>query len=489
MRSALRIACTFLISALCACSRQGPPSVVVDVVGAEASPFESGVRLPPASQLVRSSTAEGLVALDEQGRVIPALADRWIVTEDGLSYIFRLRDGLWPDGTPITGESVRADLQQALRAVGTTPLGQEFSGIEEVRAMAGRVVEIRLVRPQPDLLQLLAQPELGIIHKGSGGGPMALERKGPLALLTPIPPARLGLPQDDKWGENARVVRLHAVPADVATRRFADGEADLVLGGRFESAPLAAGVAGLSRRALKFDPVSGLFGLVALNRSGVLAEPALREGLAMAIDRDALDASLDIGGFLPTTRIVAAGTSEDIGTVGERWGEVPIERRREEAAGRVARWKAGGGSMVPLRLALPDGPGADRLFARLAADLGAIGVPLRRVGPSAEADLQLIDLVARYARSSWYLAQLSCAARRGLCSTAADARLAEARATADPRRRAALLAEAEAELTQANVFIPLGMPVRWSLARDGIGGFAPNSAGFHPLYPLATARQ
>ena len=71
--------------------------VEVAVIGEAEAPFVTGARLPVAAQLLRSATAEGLVGFDERGRVIPALADRWIVTDDGLSYIFRLRDGTWPD--------------------------------------------------------------------------------------------------------------------------------------------------------------------------------------------------------------------------------------------------------------------------------------------------------------------------------------------------------------------------------------------------------
>ena len=46
---------------------------------------------------MRAATTEGLVGLDAEGQVIPALADRWIVTDDGRSFIFRLRDGTWPE--------------------------------------------------------------------------------------------------------------------------------------------------------------------------------------------------------------------------------------------------------------------------------------------------------------------------------------------------------------------------------------------------------
>ncbi|PKP63081.1 MAG: peptide ABC transporter substrate-binding protein, partial [Alphaproteobacteria bacterium HGW-Alphaproteobacteria-9] len=63
---------------------------------------------------MRATTHEGLVALDPAGQVVPAMAERWIVTDDGMSYIFRLRDSTWPDGEEITATEVRRLLRDAL---------------------------------------------------------------------------------------------------------------------------------------------------------------------------------------------------------------------------------------------------------------------------------------------------------------------------------------------------------------------------------------
>ncbi len=89
------------------CDTASDRPVEVAVIGDPGSPFVSGARLPLAAQLVRSATAEGLVGFDEQGRVIPALADRWIVTDDGLSYIFRLNDGARLGNERLGAASVR----------------------------------------------------------------------------------------------------------------------------------------------------------------------------------------------------------------------------------------------------------------------------------------------------------------------------------------------------------------------------------------------
>ncbi|MFC3175253.1 ABC transporter substrate-binding protein [Novosphingobium bradum] len=474
-----------LCAILAACADNSGPSVDIDVIGTPADPFEGGVRLSVAGQLVRAATAEGLVGLDAQGQVIPALADRWIVTDDGLSYIFRLRDGTWPDGTAITGESARVALRTALAGLAGTGLALDLVPIAEVRAMAGRVVELRLSRPAPDLLQLLAQPELGLLHEGAGGGPMALRREGAVALLAPIPPDRLGLPQSEDWSAGQRSLRLQALPAHLATARFAEGKVDIVLGGRFENLPLGQAVAGIARRPLRLDPAPGLFGLAVVTARGWLALPECREAMAMAIDRDGLGAALGLSAWTGTTLVVPPPPGSP---PGERWADRTLAQRRAEAATRMARCKSGSGDPGPLRLALPDGPGADALHARLAQDLAAVGVSLARVPPRAAGDLRLVDAVARYARPEWYLHQLGCATQRGQCSTAADARLAEAGAASDPARAAQSLAEATAALTAANVYIPLGTPIRWSLARDRVDGFMPNAAAFHPLPEMARRR-
>ena len=48
------------------------------------------------------------------------------------------------------------------------------SELEEVVAMTDRVLEIRLAAPRPNLLALLAQPQLAILRRGHGTGPFTL---------------------------------------------------------------------------------------------------------------------------------------------------------------------------------------------------------------------------------------------------------------------------------------------------------------------------
>jgi ABC-type transport system substrate-binding protein len=123
------------------------------------------------------------------------------------------------------------------------------------------------------------------------------------------------------------------------------------------------------------------------------------------------------------------------------------------------------------------------LFARLKSDLASIGLSAERVTLDKAADLRMIDQVADMSSPAWYLEQLSCQVTT-VCSAEADGLLEAAQRSTDRADRALLLGEAETKLQELRNFIPLANPVRWTLPRDGLLGFAPNARGLHPLQYL-----
>ena len=432
-----------------------------------------------------SATRAGLVAFDSDGRLTPSLAERWIVTDDALGYIFRLRDAQWADGTPITAADVAVALRHTLDALRGTPLGRDLAPIRTVRAMARRVVEIDLDNAQPDLLTLLAQPELAIAAGPRGqrhAGAMDLKREGDHWLARLIAPDRPGL-APVPYPAAPRALALRFQTAEAAVARFARGDADCVLGGSFATLPLATRLA-MARGNLMFDPVVGLFGIDVVSDQGLLGDALNREALAMAIDRDALVAAFGVGGWQPTTRIVTPGLDGDSGAVAERWTDRTPAQRRSDAAARIVHWQAAHPGTPHLTLLLPAGPGSDILFQRLHDDWAAIGITLDRATRVQGADLVLVDQVARYPRARWYLNRLTCAQHRPICTPVGDATLKSAIEAPDANAPE-LYAEAEGIMTQANGFIPLARPLRWSLTHGSMIGLSANPAGWHPLPPLA----
>src|SRR5256714_11157173 len=58
---------------------------------------------------------DGLTQFDADGRLEPALADRWTASGDGQRYVFHLRAGVkFHNGTPLTAAAVRASFLRVL---------------------------------------------------------------------------------------------------------------------------------------------------------------------------------------------------------------------------------------------------------------------------------------------------------------------------------------------------------------------------------------
>lgn len=472
---------------LAACGQPGEGAIDVAIIGEPEDMFAVGNRLGPPAQLLRAATTQGLVRLDEAGQLVPGIAERWIVAADGKSYIFRIREIDLAEGRRLDARAVRQALSEAIASLEGTTLGLDLAPVRDVRAMAGRVIEIRLSSPMPGLLQLLAQPELGLAIGGIPSGPMTMTRTGPAAAtLSALPPEARGLPAQPDWADEVLPVRLTTETAQGATRGFSDNRYALILGGTLATLPLAD-VGPLSRGTVRLNSALGLFGLDVLRAEGFLAEADNREALALALDRDALIRPFNLAGWTPTTRVVAPDLPDDTDLVTERWTEVEMEDRRAVAAARVARWKAANGGDLVLRVSLPEGPGMDTLFAQLAAQYAEIGISLQRAEGRQRADLALRDRVARYAGTRWFLNQFHCGMSPAICSEDVDLLVAMAMEARDPAQRARYLADAETALAAYNAYIPIGAPIRWSQVRSGVVGFAENAWAFHPLFPLTRA--
>jgi len=433
--------------------------------------------LSPAQKVLMLSVAQGLVRFDARGQIEPGLAERWNVSDDGLSYVFRLSAGNWPDGRSIQARDVARLLTRTLRGASRNPAKDSLGAVAEVVAMTDRVIEIRLNAPRPNLLQLLAQPELGLTREGLGTGPFQpVQRTKPRGAV-----ALLYVERVIDGPDKRDLVDLAAAPAPRAIAAFAGGGADLVLGGTFDDLPLVRR-AKIARSAVRFDPVAGLFGLVPARRGGPLADQQLRSLLNRTIDRDTLIAALAVPGLAPRATLLQSGLEGLAPPAQPEWAALPIVDRRMQAFGDV-RTMAGSDEPITLAIDLPSGPGGGILFDRLAADWGAIGIKLVRAGKGVPADLKLVDAVAPSASPAWFVRSFRCAFRP-LCSTAADEAMDSARAATVAAQRAAFIREASRLIEEDSLFFPLTAPVRWSLVGERIEGFAENVVARHPLTGL-----
>jgi ABC-type transport system substrate-binding protein len=125
----------------------------------------------------------GLVDIDEQGRVVGDLAERWAIEDGGRTYRFFLRQGvMMQDGAELTADDVKRSVERALRSSTPNPFASYFEGISGFRAFAsgkadhleGVVVEgdhevaFRLDAPDATFLPMMTMHSLRPVCRTGG---------------------------------------------------------------------------------------------------------------------------------------------------------------------------------------------------------------------------------------------------------------------------------------------------------------------------------
>ena len=117
---------------------------------------------------------EGLLEFDEALHVVPALAESWSVSEDGLTLGFRLRsDAVFHDGAPLRAEDVVRSFARMLDPAEALPGRWVLDGLREengVEAIGEDSLVLRLVAPNPVFPSLLATPQASILKGGGHDG-------------------------------------------------------------------------------------------------------------------------------------------------------------------------------------------------------------------------------------------------------------------------------------------------------------------------------
>jgi len=100
---------------------------------------------------------EGLTKFTETGAIVPGLARRWDISEDGLTYTFHLaEDVTFHDGTTFDAEDVKFSLDRARAEDSTNAQKALYTGISDVTVLDPATVRVTLDQPDGSLLFNLA---------------------------------------------------------------------------------------------------------------------------------------------------------------------------------------------------------------------------------------------------------------------------------------------------------------------------------------------
>jgi len=126
----------------------------------------------------------GLVRFDRNAKIVPDIASRWDISEDGRTYRFYLREGVkFTDGREVTADDVVYSLRRILDPEVNSPrswllaevkgasafMKGESKELPGIRADGDGVVEIELESPSGLFLNFLAMPNASIIPRAGAG--------------------------------------------------------------------------------------------------------------------------------------------------------------------------------------------------------------------------------------------------------------------------------------------------------------------------------
>ena len=123
-----------------------------------------------SSQRVISQIFDGLVRFDKDLNILPALAESWIISEDGKRYTFFIRKGVrFHNGREVKAEDFVYSIKRVLKIKAPVAKGDFFGKglfrMEGLRAIDDYTLEIRLKEPYAPTLKHLALVDARVVPR------------------------------------------------------------------------------------------------------------------------------------------------------------------------------------------------------------------------------------------------------------------------------------------------------------------------------------
>ena len=133
------------------------------------------------SQAVGKGWYEGLFEFDKSLKIHPVLATGYEVSDDGLVYTFKLRDGVkFQDGTAFNADAVKVNFERVLDKSNALGRYNQFKDIDKIDVVDPLTVKITLKAPFSAFINNLAHPSAMMIS------PEALKKYGKEINLHPV---------------------------------------------------------------------------------------------------------------------------------------------------------------------------------------------------------------------------------------------------------------------------------------------------------------
>lgn len=274
---------------------------------------------------------EGLVRISFNDSPEPGLAEKWDVSEDGLTWTFHLREGLkWSDGKPLTAEHVRYGYMRVLDPEVASPYAYLAFGIlngEEfyngkckredvgIKALDDRTLEVKLAYKDPLLLDHFsyhiffpARPDVVEANpRGWTSDPKTCVGNGPFYLSGWNHNAEMELTKNPYYwdAKNVKIDKVRVVmiaDPNTSLAAFKSGKIDFTPRMPAMQIPMLL-KSGVALPRFELGTSFSVFNIT----KPPFDNPLIRKAFALAVDRTALTEKVTMSGQVPAEAFIPLG--------------------------------------------------------------------------------------------------------------------------------------------------------------------------------------
>ena len=239
-----------------------------------------------------SNVFEGLTRFASDGSIVPGLAESWEISDDGLTYTFKLREGVkFHDGTTMDAEDVKFSLDRINAEDSANAQKALYSAISEVNVIDPTTVEIKLSEPNGNMLFNLAWGDAVIVAPESIEGiKQTPVGTGAFKFDSWTQGDRIELSRNpDYWGEPAKLDNVTFKFISDPTAAFAAVMAeDVDVFSGFPAPENLPQFEADARFQVLVGSTEGETILAMNNKVAPFDDPKVRQAVAHAIDRQAI---------------------------------------------------------------------------------------------------------------------------------------------------------------------------------------------------------
>jgi oligopeptide transport system substrate-binding protein len=472
---------------------------------------------------IQDDMYEGLVVPGADGEPIPGAAEKWDISDDGLTYTFHLRDGLkWSNGEPLKAQAFVDGVARTLLPETASEKNYIFSSTISISGAADymsadnknardpktlgisapddKTVVIKLDKPAPYMLYLMNSFYLAPLHEESlkkfGKDfikPDNIVSNGPYHMSENVPQSHVTLVKNPNYWNAANVKIdkvIYTITEDdnTAIKLFKTGDQDITYDIPSDQVePLKKEFGDQVHVTNSTETIYFSFNL----KKPPFDNAKVREALSMAIDRDALVNKVVKGGYVVNCGYVIPVPGYDAPKVPECSMD---KAERVKKAKDLFKEGMAEAKMDKLSLKIESTANAtSKKIAETAAVMWkqTLGVDAKVNAQDRDAWLAVFtagtwdvfgdDLVGDFAGPETFLSYMDPRAAAGYnwVSQEYSDLLDKAMQITDQAARYKVLAQAEKVLLDSYLTAPIAAAPNRSLVRSDVKGWVDNPAGWH----------